>query len=120
MIEIRKSIVAELMAVHPRVYFVTAPTDAEFPYLIYSVEATDLGDGLQMITLDVDVWDQKADTTDIENLMDQVKSRMDRALFINDELYLKFYLDRQLAIEMAEIGLNRRTNIFTARHYERS
>jgi hypothetical protein len=48
-----------------------------------------------------------------------VKDTFDRNLSINENLFLSFYLDRQLALTDDNPQLNRRTNIFMGRLYER-
>lgn len=117
--EVRKAVQAELKSIHPGVYFLKSSSKAEFPYLVYTIEITDLGDNLSMITLDVDGWDNQRDTTILENLMDSVKNALNKTLIINDKLYTSFYLDRQLALIDDNPALNRRTNIFIGRLYER-
>jgi hypothetical protein len=117
--EIRNVIKSQLKAIHPRVYFLKAPNNAQFPYLVYTIELTDLGDGLRMVTLDVDGWDNQDHTTVLETLMTSVKNALDRNLSINENLFLSFYLDRQLALTDDNPQLNRRTNIFLGRLYER-
>ncbi len=119
MIEVRKAIKSQLKSIHPHVYFLESPSNAKFPYLVYTIELTDLGDGLQMVTLDVDGWDNKDDTTALETLMSNVKSGLNRNIVINESLYMSFYLDRQLALTDENPQLNRRTNIFIGRLYER-
>jgi hypothetical protein len=119
MIEVRKTIKSQLKSIHPHVYFLKAPSNAQFPYLVYTVELTDLGDGLRMVTLDVDGWDNQDDTTALETLMSNVRTALDRNLSINESLFLSFYLDRQLALTDENPQLNRRSNIFMGRLYER-
>lgn len=119
MIDARKAIYAQLKAVHPRVYYLRAPETADFPYLVYEFEITDLGDGLQLLTLDVDGWDNRADTTELENLMMATKSRFNRSIVIDDKQVIHFYLDRQLALVDEDPSLNRRKYIYQGRLFER-
>lgn len=117
--EVRQAIVSQLKTVHPRVYFLKASNTAQFPYLVYTIQITDLGDGLRVVTLDVDGWNNQDDTTALEDLMINVKNALNRNLVINNNLFLSFYLDRQLALTDDDPQLNRRTNIFMGRLYER-
>jgi hypothetical protein len=117
--EVRQAIVTQLKSVHPRVYFLKATDTAQFPYLVYTIEITDLGDGLRLVTLDVDGWDNQDDTTVLEDLMINVKNALNRNIMINDNLYMSIYVDRQLALTDDNPDLNRRTNIFIGRLYER-
>jgi hypothetical protein len=116
---IRQAIKSQLKSIHPRVHFLKAPKDAEFPYLVYTIQITDLGDNLKMVTLDVDGWDNKEDTTELENLMVSVKDGLNRSIILNDNLFMSVYLDRQLAPPDDNPLLSRRTNIFLGRLYER-
>ncbi|CAM3678691.1 hypothetical protein GCM10009865_47610 [Aeromicrobium ponti] len=116
---IRQAINSQLKSIHPRVHFLKPSDTAQFPYLVYTIEITDLGDGLRMVTLDVDGWDNKDDTTELEDLMTSVKNALNRNLIINDNLFMSIYLDRQLALTDDNPQLNRRTNIFLGRLYER-
>ena len=118
---IRQAIKSELTSIHPRVYFLNAPQNgtAQFPYLVYTIEITDLDDGLRMVTLDVDGWDNKEDTTELEDLMVSVKNGLNRQVILNDNLFMSMFLDRQLVVPDDNPQLSRRTNIFLGRLYER-
>lgn len=117
--EVRQAINTKLKSIHPKTYFLQSPSTAPFPRLIYSIEITDLEDGLRLVTLDVDGWDNKEDTTALEDLMISVKNEFNKNLVINDQLFISFYLDKQLALPDDNPQLNRRTNTFLGRLYER-
>lgn len=119
MIEIRKAVYNQLKAVHPRVYFLRAPETAVFPYLVYEMEITDLGDRLKLLTVDVDGWSHDPDTTDLENIMSNTKNRFDRAIIVNEKLVVNFYLDRQLALTDEDPSIHRRKYIYQGRLFER-
>jgi len=119
MIEIRKLLYSRLKAIHPRVYFLRAPETAVFPYLVYSFELTNLEDGLNLLTLDVDGWDNVADTTALETMMDNVHTSFKEANIVTEELYVHFHTDRRLALTDDDPSLNRRTNIYLGRLFER-
>jgi hypothetical protein len=117
--EVRKAINAQLKTIYSRTYFLQAPSSAPFPKLVYTIEITNLEDGLQLISLDVDGWDNQDDTTRLEEIMTSVKNAFNKNIVINDKLFISFYLDRQLALPDDNPQLNRRTNIFLGRLYER-
>ncbi|WP_423408021.1 hypothetical protein AABM38_20465 [Heyndrickxia sp. MSNUG] len=119
MLEIRKLLHSKLKAIHPRVYFLRAPETAVFPYLVYSFELTNLEYGLNLLTLDVDGWDNAADTTALEAMMDSVHSSFKEANIVSDKLYVHFHTDRRLALTDDDPALNRRTNIYLGRLFER-
>jgi hypothetical protein len=119
MINIRKVIQAHLKTIHPQIHFVQAPESAKFPYLVYQIEITNLGDDLQMVTLDVDGWDNKSDTTELETLMDKIKQSLHKQIMITPKLALFLDLDRRLTLTDTDPRLNRRKYIFNGRLYER-
>jgi archaellum biogenesis ATPase FlaH len=119
MIDIRNVIVNKLKTIHPRVYFLKSSSTASFPYLVYDVNITNLEDGLQLVTLDVDGWDNVSDTTALEQLMDKVKDTLNTQTVIVDKLAVTFYLDRMTTLVDDDPTLNRRKYIFEGRLYER-
>lgn len=119
MIDIRNVIVNKLKTIHPRVYFVKPSSTATFPYLVYDVNITSLEDGLQLVTLDVDGWDNSSDTTALENLMTLVKETLDDQTIIVEELAVTFYLDRKTTLTDENPSIIRRKYIFDGRLYER-
>jgi hypothetical protein len=119
MINIRKVIQAHLKTIHPQLHFMQAPESAKFPYLVYQIEITNLGDDLQMVTLDVDGWDNKSDTTELETIMDKVKQSLNKQIMITPKLAVFLDLDRRLTLTDSDPRLNRRKYIFNGRLYER-
>ncbi|MCM3665511.1 hypothetical protein M3204_13925 [Mesobacillus subterraneus] len=119
MLEIRKLLNTRLKAIHPRVYFLRAPETAVFPYLVYSFEITNLEDGLSLLTLDVDGWDNTADTTALETMMENVHSSFKEANIFTEKLFVHFHSDRRLPVVDDDPSLNRRTNIYLGRLFER-
>ena len=120
MIEVRKVIQSHLKTIHPRIFFQKAYENAQFPYVVYEIEILDLGDNLQLVTLDVDGWsDDYSDTTDLENLMSNIDASFKKEIIINDSLVISFYRDRKLSIIDDDPRINRRKYIYQARLYER-
>jgi hypothetical protein len=119
MINIRKAIQAHLKSIHPQLYFMQAPESAKFPYLVYQIEITNLGDDLQMVTFDVDGWDNNSDTTELETIMDKVKQSLNKQIMITPKLAVFLDLDRRLTLTDTDPRINRRKYIFNGRLYER-
>lgn len=119
MIELRKLIKSHLKAIHPRVHFLKAPSDAIYPYLVYELEIRGDNDDLQITTLDVDGWDDSDDSTNLEILMSEVDKSLKNKTFIIDSLAITFYLDRKIPLTDDDPQLNRRKYIYNARLYER-
>lgn len=119
MIKIRKAIQSQLKAVHPRVYYFKANDSLTFPYLVYEIEVTHIEDDLYMVTLDVDGWDNKDDTTELEVLMDNVQNALNKTIVINEDLALFLNIDRKFPLTDPDERINRRKYIFSGRLYER-
>jgi hypothetical protein len=119
MLELRKAIQSNLKAIHPRLFFLRAPEKSIFPYLVYTIEITNIEDNLQLVTLDVDGWDDNSDTIPLETLMEAVKQTFNKQIIINDKLAMFLDLDRRLTLTDTDPRLNRRKYIFNGRLYER-
>lgn len=119
MIDIRNVIVSKLKSIHPRVYFLKASSTATFPYLVYDVNITSLEDGLQLVTLDVDGWDNASDTTALEQLMTNVNETLNNQTVIAEKLAITFYVSRKTPLEDDDPTLNHRQYVYEARLYER-
>ncbi len=121
MIELRRALHSYLMSIHPRVYFQRAAETAQFPYLVYRFEVMDDGEGFQVITLDIDGWDlpSDGDTTQLENLMADVKRELDKAVLTTENLVVSIYLDRKLPLEDENPNIIRRRHTYQGRLFER-
>lgn len=119
MINIRKAIQSHLKTVHPRVYFLKAPESAEFPYLVYEIEVSHVEDDLNMVTLDIDGWDDASDTMPLEILMVNVQNTLNKTITINGDLALFLNLDRKFPLTDPDPKINRRKYIYQGRLYER-
>ncbi len=121
MIELRRALHSYLRSIHPRVYFQRAAETAQFPYLVYRFEVMDDGEGFQVITLDIDGWDlpSDGDTTQLENLMADVKRELDKAVLTTENLVVSIYLDRKLPLEDENPNIIRRRHTYQGRLFER-
>jgi hypothetical protein len=120
MIESRQLVNTRLKAIHPRVYFLRAPDKADFPYVVYDIEITDLEDDVKLLTLDIDGWDDNPDTTTLESLMESVHASFKNLTIITDKLVITFHTDRRLAMaEGDQQNIIRRKNIYLGRLFER-
>lgn len=121
MIELRKIIQMQLKDIHPRVYFQMAPETAAFPYLVYDiVNIYDDGEGHQLVTLDVDGWDDEADTTAIETLMKSVNQTLNKKTFVSGNSTVTFYLENKIPLTDDEPTIKRRKYTYQGRLFERS
>lgn len=117
MIEIRKLIHDRLKSIHPNVYFVKAPSNAPTPYLVYTAEIYDDGEGFQTITLDIDGWDIGYDSIPLETLMTNVNITFNKKSMVAENLSVAFYLDRIIPMVEEEKKLLRRLYMYQGRLY---
>ncbi len=121
MINLRKLLHPYLKSIHPRVYFQLAPETATFPYLVYDiVNIYDDGEGFQQVTLDVDGWDNSAETTALETLMKNVNQTLNKKTFVSGNSTVTFYLENKLPLTDDETTIKRRKYTYQGRLFERS
>ena len=129
--QIRKVLQAQLMSLHPRVYFQDAPDDAVPPYITFDI--TDMpadGEGFQTAAIDVDGWDMPIDddTTALEDLMQTINgdgdilnpTGLDKKTLIAPGLAVTLYLDRKIPLKDTDPRIRRRKYIYQARIFGRS
>lgn len=120
MIELRVELNKLLKEIHPRVYFMKAPDTATFPYIVYDLPQSFTDDDLEVFNLDIDIWDNNTDTTEIESLANQIWKALDRLNFINDDVQFSIYRQSRHTVEDDDPRIRRRTLIFSVRYYDRS
>jgi hypothetical protein len=129
--DLRKAINAFLETKHPRVYFQQADTKAAFPYLVFDLpNMFDSGDSPVIYVLDVDGWDDDANTAVLEELMETVDGDGNesnptglrrRVLAVGENSRAAVYRDAMLAPPPPtdEPKLRRRRFSYQVRVYER-
>ncbi len=120
MINTIKLLLEHLETIHPRVFFKKAPKKVKTPYIVFDLPNTqDDGEGQQVITLDVDGWDD-SDTTVLEELMENINTALNKCTLTADTLAVTFYLDTILPLDDDDPRINRWKYIYQARLFERS
>ena len=119
MIELRKAIQTYLSTIHSETYFESAPEGATFPYIIFTVDIYDSGEGEQLVDLEIDGWDNNPDTTSLENLMNSI-NQINKTVLATDDGTVVFYLDYKKVIKDDDSRINRRKYIYSGKYYERS
>lgn len=121
MIKLRTQVQSILSAVNPRVYYQTAPESATMPYLVFDFSsAYDDGEEFQVITVDIDGWDEPSDgsTLALETLMASVNTALNKKTVITADLGVSFYLENKLSLQEADKRVKRRKYIYQARFWE--
>lgn len=119
MIEIRKALKTYLKTLCPRVYYLQAPQDAIFPYLVYTLSVFSDGEGSELVDLEIDGWDSNTtqDTDVIETLMDKINgykdengdnSGLDKQTLSTDKVVVTFFLENKIGLTDDNKDLHRR------------
>lgn len=121
MIEIRNVLDPYLLSIHPHVWFQRAPDNALSPYLTYDFANISLfGEGHQVLTLDVDGWDNKEDSTDLEVLMSTVEESLNNHVLVGTGVVIAFYLDTKIPLTEDNKKIIRRRYVFQGKIFKRS
>jgi hypothetical protein len=117
MVELRKAIQA-ILATVGTVYYQQAHDNAVYPYLVYDFpNSTDDGT-LERFVMDLDGWDDKADTTALETLMDEADTLLHRAnLYTEDKVCASIYRENRLSLTDEDRRIRRRKIIYQVRTY---
>ena len=120
MIELRKVIVRELRKHHDKVYYHKAPADIEFPYIVYDFPNSFMNDDQEVFNFDVDVWDNRNDTTELETLASNIWREFNRYRYVDDNIQLSIYRENRLPpLDEQEKNIKRRKLIFQLRYFDR-
>jgi len=120
MINLRKALHPYLKNLYDRVYFQQAPDTAQLPYIVYDITSIlDDGEGTQIVTLEIDGWDNAKDTTALENMMETI-NQINKTVITTDDLSVVFYLEGKYGFIEDDTKYNRRRYSYTGYLYERS
>lgn len=82
MINLLKFIYSQLSQV-TQVYQEQAQEDAKMPYAVFKCDTLDNIDHKDLHVLEVNVWDNNTDATDLENITDSIIKKLDRMKYID-------------------------------------
>lgn len=118
MIELRSAIVNELKKVNSRVFYQHAGSSTAFPYIVYNFLPSRMVDeGTEVFLMDVDVWDNKTDTTTIETIAQQIWSKFNRFTYLDEVIYFSAYRDNRFPpLEDDDPSIRRRKMTFEIRY----
>lgn len=119
MIELRKELNNVLKSIHSRSYFQRPPDDAQFPYVVYDLPSSNTIEDLEVLTLDVDVWDNKKDTTALETLTDQLDSTLHKYKVLHASFQFSIYRTTRLFLIDDDPRLTRRRLSYQIRFFRR-
>ena len=121
MINLRKATHQLLREIHPRVYYQRAPKDAVFPYVVYDFPNSFMETNQEIFNLDVDVWTNQNDTTELETIASTIWKALNRYRHIDNDIQFSIYrMNRLPPLDEDEINIKRRKLIFQLRYFERT
>jgi|SRR5690625_949663 len=119
MIKLRKEIKSSLQTICDRVYYQNA-TKKEFPFIVYDFPNSFMDGGVEVFNLDVDVWDNKNDTTEIETLASKIWKLYNCYYHIDKFIQFRIYRDNRLPpLDEKEKNIKRRKLVFQLRYLNR-
>jgi hypothetical protein len=90
-----------------------------FPYATYSLDVSNTYDESEMkeISLQIDVWDNKEDVSNLENICDIIESTLNRKNVSNSGVVANFYLQNRFSIVDTDQYIRRRRMTFIVKSY---
>lgn len=119
MIKLRTELNKILKSIHPRVYYMKASDTAIFPYIVYDLPQSYFEDNLEVFNLDIDIWDNNVDTTELENLAQSIWNALNKYYHIDENIQFAIYRESRHTLEDDDPRIRRRTLIFNIRYYDR-
>lgn len=99
-------------------YYRSADDDANYPYAVYDFENIDLGDiSRDDLILVIDVWGKGNDTSEVEEIADQLEAKFNAANLPNEEVLPTFYRISRKPVDDEDKTLIRRKLKFQVQNY---
>lgn len=120
MIHLRREIIQLLRQYHDRVYFQKAPNNIAFPYVIYDFPNSFMDGDQEVFNLDIDIWDNKDDTTELEQMASSIWKGLNRYRHLDEDIQFSIYRENRLPpLDEDEKNIKRRKLIFQVRYFDR-
>lgn len=105
----------------PRVNYQTAPSKTPFPHVIYNLPNSFTNEEQEIFSVDVDLWDNKTDTTELETLASTLWKELHHYSHLDESIQFRIYRENRIPeLDEAEIGIRRRKLIFQLRYFDRA
>lgn len=118
MINLRIALEELLGGFHERTYFEDAPKNTPFPYVVYTFPNSFTSENLETFVLDVDIWDNKEVTTELETLSSYIWKELDRYHHYDENVQFSIYRSNRLPLDDDDPTIKRRKLIFELKNYD--
>nr|WP_309099070.1 hypothetical protein [Fredinandcohnia onubensis] len=120
MIELRAALKLLLKTFHSRVHHQSAPAGTAFPYVVYNMPNSYTNEQQEIFVLDVDVWDDKDDTTELETIANKIWKGLNYHRHLDDDIQFSIYQENRLPpLDDDDPTLKRRKLIFQLKYFDR-
>lgn len=120
MIELRVEINKLLKAIHDRVHYQRAADKTLYPHIVYNFPNSFTDDDQEVFNLDVDIYDKKEDTTELETIASEIWRLFHRYYHIDSNTQFSVHRDNRLPpLDDDDKHLKRRKLIFQLRYFDR-
>ncbi len=126
MVSLLQSIYSKLNEVHSRVYFELVPEKdpktqlpPELPYILYKFPNSNRAEYREDFTLEIDIWDNKADTTELETITDNIDKKLNRLQILDENFHVSIYRINRLMVPDTDPSIHRRQLRYNVKTYFR-
>lgn len=118
MIYLRAEINKKLKEIHDNVHYQV--TGEKFPHVVFDFPNSFMQGDMEVFNLDIDVWDNKVDTMELETISSSVWKMFNRYHHIDDKIQFSVYRDNRLPpLDEDDKNIRRRKLVFQLRYLNR-
>lgn len=120
MVDLRRELTKLLKKYHSRVYFQKASSTAKMPYIVFDLPNAFDNEGQEIFNLDIDIWDNQQDTTELETLASQLWKELNYYRHIDESIQFSIYRENRLPpLDEDDNNIKRRKLIFQLKYFDR-
>ena len=120
MLELRSELTKLLKTYNSQVYFQKAPNTATFPYVTYNFLDSFTNGDQEVIPMDVDIWDNKEDTTELEMITSSIWRGLKSYDYIDENIQFVIYQETRITeLDEEDNNIRRRTLTFYIKFFYR-
>lgn len=100
-------------------YYEEAPGEAEYPYMVFSVQRLSDDEGKLSCSLEVNVWDRNEYYSRAENMMDALEKKLHRCNHMTEKFLIRIFRGRRQNIPDPDKTLKRVREQFEMQVFEK-